>query len=124
MDNKQKALILVEESDWKTLLQMFGYLWEEEDVRDLIYSRVDMIAHCIEHKVYDKAEKELADFILFFSEPKSELSKKYNEIFKKDIESIKKDDYIEIDEMLKVDKKLDALMEAKEQRDEEYKREV
>ena len=37
--------------------------------------------HCIEHKVYDKAEKELNDFIEFFSAPK--------------------DYYIELDKMLK-----------------------
>ena len=103
MGNKQKSLNLIEEADWETLLQMFGYLWEKEDVRDLIYSRVDMIAYRIEKKVDDKAEKELQDFIDFFSTPKIEK------------------DYIEIEEMLKIDKKLDAMMEAKERKDEDYK---
>ena len=100
---KTKALNLIEEADWEILLQMFGYLWEKEDARALIRHRVDMIAYRIEKKVDDKAEKELADFTEFFGEPKA------------------KKDYIEIDEMLKIDKKLDAMMEAKEQKEEDYK---
>ena len=120
MDNKERAFKLIKKADWETIRQMVGFLFDKQYLRDLIYSKIDMIAHCIEHKVYDKAEKELIDFIEFFDNPKTELNKKYNEIFKKDIESIKKKDYIEIDELLKTDRKLDAMMEAKEQKEEDY----
>lgn len=99
MNNKEKALKLIEEADWDTIRQMLGFLFDKETLKLLVWNRVDMIAHCIEHKVYDKAEKELNDFVNFFSEPKSELNKKYDEIFKKDIEDIKKKDFIEIDEL-------------------------
>lgn len=119
-EQEQKALKLIKEADWDTIRQMIGFLFEKETLKLLVWNRIEMIAHCIEHKVYDNAEKELNDFIQFFEESKSELSKKYDEIFKKDIEDIKKDDYIEIDELLKTDKKMDAMMEAKERKDEEY----
>ena len=136
MTTKEQAFKLIKEADWETIRQMVGFLFDEQYLRDLVYSKIDMIAHCIEHKVYDKAEKDLQDFIDFFGiwcdrcekfcskehscfKQKSELSKKYDEMFKKDIESIKKKDYIEIDEMLKTDSKLDAMMEAKEQKEAE-----
>ena len=100
---KSRAMRLIKEADWETLLQMFNYLWEKEDIRDLVYSRVDMIALRIEKEVDDEAEKELNDFMTFFMTPKVEK------------------DYIEIDEMLNVDKKLDAMMEAKIKKEEDYK---
>ena len=68
MDNKTKALELIEKADWETLLQMFGFLIEEDDLRALVRHRVEMKIHCEKHKVYPDAKKEVDDFIVFFGD--------------------------------------------------------
>ena len=65
MAYEKEVLNLIKEADFETLLQMEGFLSEEEDLRDVMYHKVDMIIHRINKKVDDKAEK-LSDLAMVF----------------------------------------------------------
>ena len=73
-ENRNKALKLIEKADWETLLQMAGFVFSEPFIRGHLIASMQLAD-----------EKKINDFDVFFSEPKSELNKKYNEIFRKDI---------------------------------------
>jgi len=72
MNNKEKSMKLLKEANEEDLLLMVGFLLDKQTLRALVWNKIDMVICRINHRVDDKAEKELEDFCDFFSNSKSD----------------------------------------------------